>query len=112
MRTGRGDAVAVAAWDAFDEPVQAESPEIVRPGAGRIRVGVAGLELRDVLAELAMAKPRGCQRKEAEGVHERVHATIAEAEAGGAAIVDADGGRDGVEAVFADQAIVAQRFDV
>ena len=34
-----------------------------------------------------------------------------EAEAGGALIVDAHRGRDGVQAVFPDQTVVAQRFD-
>jgi DNA-binding PadR family transcriptional regulator len=50
LGAARRDAIAVAPWHAFDEAVQPESPEVVRHGACRIRVGVACLELRDVLA--------------------------------------------------------------
>jgi hypothetical protein len=59
-----------------------------------------------------MAKPGGRERKETEGMHQRVDAGIAEPEAGRPLIVDDDRGRDGVETVFADEAVVAQRFDV
>ena len=65
-----------------------------------------------MITKLPMAKPGGRQRKETERVHERVDPAVAESEARGPLIVDANGGRDGVELVFADQAVVAQRFDV
>jgi hypothetical protein len=41
-----------------------------------------------------------------------VDTPVAKPEARGALIVDEDGGRDRVQTVFADQAVVAQRFDV
>ena len=65
-----------------------------------------------MIAQLPMPEAGGGEREETEGVHERVHARVAEAEAGRALIVDKDGGRDGVPAILADQAVVAQRFDV
>src|SRR4029453_7691523 len=58
-----------------------------------------------------MAKPGRSDGKETERLHERVDAAVAEAQAGGALIADEPGGDDGVPAVFADQAVVAQRFD-
>ena len=112
LGTDRGDAIAVGARDAFDEAVQAEPAEIVRHRAGRILLRVASLELREVIAEVPMTKAGRRQREETERVHERVDPAVAEPEARGALIVDEDGGRDGVQAVFADQAVVAQRFDV
>ena len=65
-----------------------------------------------MIAQLPMPEAGGGEREETEGVHERVHARVAEAEAGRALIVDEDGGCDGVQTVFADQAVVAQGFDV
>ena len=64
-----------------------------------------------MIAEFPMPKARGREGDETERVHERVHATIPEAQTRGALIVDDDRGRDGVQAVFTDQAVVAQRFD-
>ena len=58
-----------------------------------------------------MPEAGGGEREETEGVHQGVDATVAEPEAGGALVVDEDGGRDDVERVFADQTIVAQGFD-
>ena len=108
----RCDAIPVGARDPFEETVEAEPAEIVRHRAGRIRVGISTLQLGDVIAQLPMANAGGRQRKETERVHERVDARVAEAKAGGALIVDEDGRGDGVELVFADQAVVAQGFDV
>ena len=73
--------------------------------------GIAGVELRDVIAQVAMPKAAGGQGEETERVHQSVYPPVAEAETCGALIVDEDRGRDGVQAVFADQAVVAQRFD-
>ena len=53
-------------------------------GSRRIGVRIATLELRDVIAELAMTKAGRCEGEETEGVHERVDATVAESESGGA----------------------------
>lgn len=111
LGAGLGDAIAMAARHAFDEAVQSETPEVVGHRPGRIAVRIPALELRDVIAKLPMPKPGGREREEAECVHERVDAAVAEAEAGGALIVDEDGRRDGVQTVFADQAIVNQLFD-
>ncbi len=83
-----GDAIAVTARHPFDEAVEPEAAEVVGHRAGRVGVGVATLELRDVIAELPMAKAGGREREETERVHERVDAAVAEAEAGGALIVD------------------------
>ena len=81
----------MAARDAFDEAVQPEPPEVVGHGAGRIRVGIATLQLGDVIAQLPMPKAGGGEGEETERVHERVDAAVAEAEAGGALVVDEDG---------------------
>lgn len=59
-----------------------------------------------------MAEPGGRERKETEGVHQRVDAGIAEPEAGGPLLVEDDRRGDGVETVFPGQAVVAQRFVV
>ena len=111
LGAGRGDVISVAAWHAFDEAVEPEAAEVVGHGARPIRSGIAPLELCDVVAELPMPEARRGEREETERVHERVDAAVAEAKAGGALIVDEDGGHDGVQAVLADQAIVAQLFD-
>jgi len=63
-----------------------------------------------VLAKLPMAKSGRRQGKQTERVHERLDAAVAEAEAGGALVLDDDRCGDSVEAVFADQAVVAKRF--
>ncbi len=97
---------------AFDQPVETESAEIVGHGAGRIRLRIARVELRDVLAQLPMAKAGGGQCEETERVHQRVDTAVAKPEARGALIVDENRGRDRMQTVFADQAVVAQRFDV
>ena len=59
-----------------------------------------------------MPEAGGGQREETERVHGCVDTAVAEPETRGPLIVDANGGRDGLELVFADQAVVAQRFDV
>ena len=92
--------------------MEPEAPQVVGHGACAIRGRIAALELRDVITQLPMAKAGGGEGEETQCVHERVDAGVAEAEAGGALIVDEDGGGNGVQAVFADQAVVAQRFDV
>ena len=88
---GRGDAIAVAARDPLDEVVQAQTSEVVGHGSGGVGVGRSTLELRDVIAELAMSKARGREREETERVHERMDARIAEAQAGGPLVLDEDG---------------------
>ena len=101
----------MAARHPFNEAMQPQAAEVV--GHRSRRVGVLSrLELRDVRAELPMAEAGGGQREETERVHECVDAAVAEPETCGPLIVDANGGRDGLELVFADQAVVAQRFDV
>jgi len=54
---------------------------------------VAGspLELRDMIAQLAMPKARGREGEETERVHERVDTRVPEAESRGPLIVDDDG---------------------
>ena len=112
LGAGRRDAIPVAARHPLDEAMQPQASEVVGHRARRIGVGLSTLELRDVIAQLPMPKAGGGEREQTERVHERVHARVAEAETGGALILDEDGGRDGAEAVLADQAVVAQRFDV
>jgi len=58
-----------------------------------------------------MAKAGRIQGEEAEGLHQREHAAIAEAEARRALSVDDDGLGDGVKVIVADPAVVAQIFD-
>ena len=65
-----------------------------------------------MIAELAVADAGGRKHEETERVHEGVHAPVAEAQAGGALVLDDDGVTHGIEGVFPDQAVVAQRFDV
>ena len=96
----------------FDEAMQPQTSKVVGHRARRVGVGVSTLQLRDVIAQLPMTEARGRQGEETERVHECVDARVAEAQAGGALILREDGGGDGAEAVFADEAIVAQRFDV
>ena len=105
---GVGDAIAMAVGHAGDEAVEPEAAEIVGHGARPIGGRIAPLELRHVIADIPMAESGGGEREETEGVHQGVDARVAEPEAGGALVVDEDGGRDGVECVFADQTIVAQ----
>ena len=102
----------MAARDPLDETVQTEATQIVGHRAGRIGLRISTLELCDVIAELPMAKAGGREGEQTERVHERVDPAVAEAEAGGALILHAHGCGDGVQAVFADEAVVAQRFDV
>ena len=91
MGASRRDAIAVATRYAFDEAVQAESAEIVRHRPCGIGVGISTLELRHVIAKFPMPKTCGREREETERVHEGVDAGIAEAEPGGALILDEDG---------------------
>ena len=109
---GRRDAIPVTARHAVDQAMEPEAPQVVGHSARPIRGRIAALELRDVIAELPMSKAGGREGEETERVHERVDATVAETQAGGALILHEDGRRDGVQAVFADEAVVAQRFDV
>lgn len=102
----------MAARDPFDEAVQPEPAKVVGHGARRVVVQLSALELRDEIAQLPMTEAGGGEGEETEGVHQCVDPAVAEAEARSPLIVDANGGRDGVELVFADQAVVAQRFDV
>lgn len=108
---GRRDAIPMCARYAFDEAMQPEPAEVVGHRARRIGVGIPSAEVRDVIAQLPMAEAGGREGEETEGVHERVDAAVAEAEARGSLLVDDDGRRHGVQAVFPDQAVVAQRFD-
>ena len=101
----------MAAGHPVDEAMQPQASEVVGHRARRVG-DLASLKLRDVIAELPMAKAGGGQREQTEGVHECVDAAVAEPETRSPLMVDANGGRDGLELVFADQAVVAQRFDV
>ena len=112
LGAGRGDAIAVAARHARDEAMESEPAKVVGHRPGRIRRRVARQELRDVIAKLAMPKAGGGQGEETERVHERVDPAVAEAQPGGALVLDDDGVAHRVEGVFTDQAVVAQRFDV
>ena len=98
----------MAARDAFNETVQPKPAEIVRHRARRIGAGISALQLRHVITEVPMAKARGREGEETEGVHECMNAAVAEAEPGGPLIVHVDRRGDGVRAVFPDQAVVAQ----
>ena len=111
LRAGRGDAIPVASRYALDEAVQTKTPKVVGHRASRIGIRIATLQLCDVIAKLPMPEADGRKREETEGVHERVHAAVAETKASGPLIVKEDEQRDGVEAVFADQAVVVERFD-
>lgn len=102
-----GGAVPVAARHPFDEAMEPKASEVVGHRARRIGIGVSILELGDVIAKLPMSKAGGCEGKETERVHECVNAAVAEAQASGPLVLNQDGGRDGVEVVFADQAVVA-----
>ena len=62
-------------------------------------------------AHIAVSEADGAQRKETEGLHQREDPTIPEPETGGALVLHDDRLTDGIEGVFPDQAIVAQRFD-
>ena len=107
LRAGRRDAIPVTVRHALDEAVEPEAPQVVGHGARAIRGRIAALELRDVIAQLPMPKAGGREGEETERVHERVDAGVAEAETGGPLVLDENGGGDGVEVVFADQAVVA-----
>jgi hypothetical protein len=112
LGAGGGDAVPMAARHPFDEAMPSQPSEVVGHRSRGVGVRVSSLELRDVIAELPMPEPGGGQRKETERVHERMDPAIPEPETLGPLLVDADGGRDGVELSFADQAVVPQRFAV
>jgi len=81
----------VAARDAFNETVQPKPAEIVRHRARRIGAGISALQLRHVITEVPMAKARGREGEETERVHEGMDATVAEAKARGALVLDEDG---------------------
>jgi hypothetical protein len=66
LSTDDCDAVAVAVRYPFDEAVQPEPAAIAGHGSRRIGCRISTLELRDVIAELPMAKAGGRQRKETE----------------------------------------------
>ena len=112
LGAGRCDAVPMAARHPFDEAMQPQASEVVGHRSRRVGVGVSTLELCDVIAKLPMPEAGGGQREETERVHERVDAAVAEAQPGGALVLDDDGVTHRVEGIFTDQAIVAQRFDV
>ena len=104
----RGDAVAMRLGHAFDEAVETQPAQIVRHRSSGVGREIAPLELRDLLAERRMPKAGRREREETERVHQRVDAAIAEPETGGSLISDDDGGRDGVQPIVPDQAVVAQ----
>jgi S1-C subfamily serine protease len=58
LGAGRGDAIAVAARHPFHQAMQAELAEIVGHGASGIGLGIATLEVGDVIAQLSMATAR------------------------------------------------------
>ena len=105
-------AVPMAAGHPFNEAMEPQATEVVRHRSRGVGVRLSGLELRDVIAELPMPEAGGGKREETERVHECVDPSVAEAEARRPLIVHEDGRRDSVQAVFPDQAVVAQRFDV
>ena len=91
LGTGRGDAIAVGLRYSFDQAVQSESAEVIGHRPRGVRVGIAALQLREMIAELAMPKAGGREGEETERVHERVDEAVAEAQAGGPSIVDDHG---------------------
>ena len=58
-----------------------------------------------------MSKAGRVQRKETEGLHQRVDAAVPEAKSDGTLLLDNDGLGDGVKVVVPDPAVVAQMFD-
>ena len=105
------EAITVSVGHTLDESMEPQPTQVVRQLAGRIVIKVATEQLRDRCAHVAMAKAGGAQRKETERLHEGEDAAVPEAERGGALGVDDDGLGQGVEAVVADEAVVAQIFD-
>jgi hypothetical protein len=71
--------------------MQPQASEIVGHRSRRVGVQLSILKLRDVIAELPMSEAGGGQREETERVHERMDPTVAEAEARGPLLVDANG---------------------
>ena len=67
---------AVASRHALDEPRESEASQVVGHGAGPIRGRIAALQLRNVIAQLPMAKAGGREPEPTARVHERMH-TIA-----------------------------------
>ena len=99
----------MSARHAFDQTVQAEASEVVGHRSRRVGVQRATLELRDVIAELPVAKAGWGEGEETARVHEGVDAAVAEAQPGGALDLDDHGLADCVEGLFTDQARACRR---
>jgi hypothetical protein len=77
----------------------------------RVLREIAAEQLRDGRSNVAMAKARRTERKEAERLHQGEDAAIADAERRGALGVDDGRLCECIQVVVADQAVVAQVFD-
>ena len=105
-----GNAIAVAARNALDESVEAQTPQVIGGLAGSV-VAVVAQQLCDAVAHVAMAKSGRVESEQTQRLHQGQNPAVAEAEAGGALAVDADRLADGINVALADETVVAQVFD-
>jgi len=108
-KPARGDLVAVGAWNSPNETMQAKAAEVVSDRAG---FDVPALERFEPRSQIAVGKAVGEETEEDQRVQQGMDPLVFKPQGGGALGIDHPCSLDGVKALLADRAIVADSLDV
>ena len=102
-----GDPITVRSWLPLEQPVQAQSPQLVSQLALGALAGIFAPQLGQVRPQIFVTKSTGKQTKQQQQVKQREHHRVGVAQAGDTLLAHLLGRRDLAKRGFAQQASVA-----
>src|SRR6202030_1096454 len=107
-----GDAIAVSFRDALDEPVQAQTTQIVSDSSRGELARLLSEQWSEVLAEIVVPKCALDEEEQEQDMQESLNARVGEAQRRRTLVVQADGLLHFLEGSFANETVVTDALDV
>src|ERR1700739_1091405 len=107
-----GDAISEAVGCALNQAVEAKPAQLVGHSAGGDRRGIAAGQGRKMLAQIGSPEALRELSEQDEGLEERLNAWVSKTQAGRALAAGCHRSVDGLQRIFAEDAIVAEPLDL
>src|SRR6201988_2481114 len=107
-----GDAISEAIGSALNQAVEAKPAQLVGHCAGGDRCGIPGCQGRKMLAQIGGPEALRELSEQDEGLEKRLNAWVGKTQAGRALAAGCHRSVDGLQSIFAEDAIVAQPLDL